>query len=166
MGFHARIAQALADAKAFAASDECSAERDAAIVAVFRLWEQSLFARVVFYGNAGVTGVAQATNDNQIVDALHVYAEGLGLAIGFHGLPHPATGPLAGAGRTISDAAIETILTAYAVDRTNLAASTIGAFIIDTAAFQAGVTAAENKVKEVYGLSDADLVAYRTPTPG
>lgn len=161
MGFHAKIAKALADAKAYAADPDCTAERDAAIVSVFRQWEQSLYARVVFYGNAGVTGLATAANDNQIADALHGYAEGLGLAIGFHGLPNPTTGPLAGAGRTITDADIEAILTAYAVNRTNLAASTIGAFVTDTTAFQTGVTAAENKVKQVYQLTDADLASYR-----
>jgi hypothetical protein len=166
MGFHAKIAKALTDAKVHAADPRCTDERDAALVTVFRQWEQSLFARVVFYGNAGVNGLATATTDNQIADALHAYAEGLGLAIGFHGLPDPTSGPLAGAGRKITDADIEAILTAYAVNRTDLAASTIGAFVTDTIAFQDGVTAAENKVKQVYQLSDADLASYRTPTAG
>ena len=162
MGFHGTIAKALTDAKAYAADSKCTAERDAALVSVFRQWEKSLFARVVFYGNAGVTGLATATNDNQIADALHGYAEGLGLVVGFYGVPNPTSGPLANAGRTITDADIDAILTAYAVNRTNLAASTIGAFVTDTTAFQTGVTAAENKVKQVYQLSDADLASYRT----
>jgi hypothetical protein len=166
MGFQARIIKALGDAKAYAADSKCNTERDAAIVSVFRLWEQSMFARAIFYGNVGVNGLATATNDNQIADALHSYAEGLGLAIGFRGLPNPASGPLAGAGRRITDADIDVILTAYAVNRTDLAASTIGAYITDTTAFQAGVTAAENRVKQVYQLSDADIMFYRTPTPG
>jgi hypothetical protein len=166
MGFHARIAKGLADAKAYAADANCVTERNAAVVTVFRQWEQSIIARAIFYGNVGVNGLATATNDNQIADALHSYAEGIGLAIGFHGLPSPTSGPLAGAGRKITDADLDVILTAYAVNRSNLAASTIGAFVIDTTAFQAGVTAAETRVKQVYQLSDADIMSYRTPTPG
>jgi hypothetical protein len=166
MGFHGKIAKSLADAKAYLADPKCSAERDAALVAVFRQWEQSMIARTVFYSNAGVTKLATATTDDLRADALHEFAEGLGLAIGFHGLPSPATGPLANAGRKITDADIEAILTALGVNRTDLAASTIGAFVTDTTAFQTGVTAAENRVKQVYQLTDADIAAYRTPTAG
>jgi hypothetical protein len=167
MGFHARISKGLTDAKAYAADSKCNTERDAALVSVFRLWEQSIYARVIFYGNDGVTRLAAAgTDDNMIADGLHGFSEGLGLAIGFRGLPNPTTGPLAGAGRKITDADIDALLTAYAVNRTNLAASTIGVFVTDTTAFQTGVTAAEARVKLVYQLSDADIVSYRTPTRG
>lgn len=166
MGFHARIVKGLSDARAYAADSRCTAERDAALVTVFRQWEQSIIARVIFYGNVGVTGLATATNDNQIADALHSYAEGIGLAVGFHGLPNPTSGPLAGAGRKITDADIDAILTAYAVNRTNLAASTIGVFVTDTTVFQTGVTAAENRVKQVYQLGDTDIASYRTPISG
>ena len=49
MGFHAPIAKTLTDAKAYAADPKCTAERDAAIVAFFRQWEQSMLARFMFY---------------------------------------------------------------------------------------------------------------------
>jgi hypothetical protein len=168
MGFHAKIAKSLADAKAYAADPDCTAERDAAIVAVFRQWELSLFARALFYGNDAVNRlIAAGADDDLIASALHFYAEGIGLLIGFHGLPHPTTGPLAGAGRTATDADIDAILAAYAVDRTDLEASTIGtAYVADTEAFQTGVTSAEAKVKQVYGLSDAEITSFRSPTAG
>ena len=166
MGFHAGIAKALTDARAYAADPDCVAERDAALVAFFRLWEHSMMARAVHYGNAGVSKLALATTDDARVDALHEYAEGMGLAIGFHGLAHPASGPLAGAGRVISDADLDAILTGYGVNRTNLGASTLGSsYVTDTLsggqAFQTGVTAAETRVKQVYQLTDADIAAYR-----
>jgi hypothetical protein len=166
MGFHARIAKALTDAKAYAADSKCTTERDAALVSFFRLWEQSQIARVVFYGNSASTRLATAVNDDQRADALHEFSEGLGLAIGFHGLANPASGPLAGAGRKITDADIQALLTAYGVNRTDLAASTVGQFVIDTVAFQTGVTTAEARVKLVYTLNDTELAAYRTPTSG
>lgn len=166
MGFHAKVAKALTDAKAYASSADCTTERDAALVTFFRTWEQALFARVVFYANAGVSKLATATTDDQRADALHEFSEGLGLAIGFKGLPSPASGPLAGAGRTITDSDILAILSAVGVDSANLSASTTGTFVVDTGAFQTGVTAVENRVKLVYQLTDSDIVFYRTPTGG
>lgn len=168
MGFHGKIAESLTAAKAYAADSKCTSERDAAIVAVFRQWELAMVARAIFYANKGVTDLAAAgTNDDSIANALHAYAEGLGLVIGFHGMPQPASGPLSGAGRTASDADVQALLTAFAVDRTDLGASTIGSsYVEDTTAFQDGVTAAETKVKEVYQVTDADITAFRAPTGG
>lgn len=165
MGFHATIATALTAAKAYAANASCTTERDAALVAVFRNWEQSMIARHVHYTSAGSEGLASAGADNLVGDkdraaALHEFAEGLGLAIGFHGLPNPTSGPLTTA-RTISDADIEVIMTSLGVNRTNLAASTIGNFVTDTAAFSTAQIAAETRIKAVYGISDADILAYR-----
>jgi hypothetical protein len=84
----------------------------------------------------------------------------LGLAIGFHGMPNPTSGPLT-TGRTITDADIEAILTSLGVNRTNLAASTVGNFVADTSAFSTAQIAAETRIKTVYGISDADILAYR-----
>lgn len=165
MGFHAAIAKGLTDAKAYAADPDCNAERDAAIVSVFRNWEQAMYARHVFYANVGVTKLATAAagnaGDDQRADALHEFSEGLGLAIGFRGVPHPTAGPLANAGRVIADADIDAIMTSLRIDLSNLAASTVGSFVADTTAFQDGVTAVETRVKQVYSLSDADIISYR-----
>ncbi|HUH01091.1 MAG TPA: hypothetical protein VML75_03790, partial [Kofleriaceae bacterium] len=65
MGRHADIAQALTNARAYAADAECTAERDAALVTVFRTWELALIARTVFYANAASTKLATATTDDE-----------------------------------------------------------------------------------------------------
>ena len=52
MSYHATIAQNLTEAKAYAADENCTAERDAAIQAFFRNWEESMIARTVHYSNA------------------------------------------------------------------------------------------------------------------
>lgn len=167
MGFHDDIAKALTEAKAYAADSECTAERDAALVAVFRTWEQAMLARAFHYAYAAEDGLATATDDHAISGALHEFAEGLGLAIGYYGLPHPTSGPLAGAGRTITDADLDAILTALRIDRTDLAASTFGEFVTDTTAFNAAVTTFANRMKQVYGLTDADIENYKLAnTPG
>lgn len=166
MGFHAEIAQALTDAKAYAADADCTAERDAALVTAFRTWEQALIARTVFYANAASTKLAAATMDDDWASALHELAEGLGLAIGFYHLPHPTSGPLSGAGRVITDADIEAMMTALGVNLADLSASTTGAFVENPAGFATGVTTVEARVMTVYGLTQAEVEAYRAPTAG
>lgn len=167
MGFHAKIAKNLTDAKAYAADSKCTAERDAALRAFFQNWEQSMYARGLFYANRGPSGIASATTDDQRATALHEVAEGLGLIFGFYGLPNPASGPFASGVRKVSDADIDAILTSLGVSRTDLAASTMGPNYLDNALggnsqpWQDGVIAAENKIKMIYALSDADIMAYR-----
>jgi len=168
MGFHAEIAKALTDAKAYAADSKCTTERDAALRAVFRTWEQSMYARAFNYAADADSRLAAAAagDDAAVSGALGVFGEGAGLVVGFYGLPSPTTGPLANAGRTITDPDIDAILTALRVNRTDLAASTAGTFVIDTTALNAAVTAVANRLKQVYQLTDADIEKYRTPTSG
>lgn len=166
MGFHAAMAAALTDAKAYAADGACAAERDAAIVRFFRLWEQSMYARTVFYVNRGLTLSSGATGDNDHIEALHQLGEGLGLAAGFRGLPHPTSGPLASAGRTISDAAIDQILAAHGFNAADQNASTTGTLIADVEDFAAAAAAVEAAVAEAFDLEAAEVEAYRNPTAG
>lgn len=126
-----------------------------------------MFARTLFYANKGPTGIAAATTDDLRASALHEVAEGLGLAFGFYGLPNPASGPFMTGVRKMSDADIDALLTSLGVNRTDLGASTMGSNYLDMALggtsqpWTDGVAAAETKVKTVFGLSDADLTAYR-----
>jgi hypothetical protein len=166
MGFHAEIAAALTDAKAFAARSACGAQRDEAIRTFFRLWEQSMFARLVFYANGARSGAAASTGDNDDIDALHELGEGVGLAIGFRGLPNAQSGPLAGASRTATDAQISQILTALRLNSGDLNASTTGLFIAEPEDFAAAVTALEEVVAEIFDLDEADLETYRNPVAG
>lgn len=166
MGFHAAIAQALTDAKAYAADGDCTAERDAALVTFFRTWEQAMVARTIYYANAASTGLAAATTDDEWAGALHELAEGLGLTLGFYHLPHPTSGPLMGAGRVMSDADIEAMMTALGVDIADLSASTTGEFVEDPTGFAAGVITLETRAMTVFGFTADDITAFRTPTAG
>lgn len=166
MGFFAPMAAALTDAKAYAGSAACGAERDEAIRTFFELWEQSMYARLVFYSNRGLTLSEAAASDNDNVEALHQLGEGLGLAIGFRGLPNAESGPLAGASRTITDAEIDQLLTALRLNAGDLNASTTGLFLDEPAAFTSAVTAVEGVVADVYDLEPSEIEAYRNPVAG
>lgn len=166
MGFFAEMATALTDAKAFAASSACGTQRDEAIRTFFRLWEQSMYARVVFYANRGLTLSQGAASDNDNIEALHQLGEGTGLAIGFRGLPNAESGPLADDSRTITDAEIDQLLTALRISAGDLNASTTGLFIAEPDNFVAAVTALEQVVADVYDLDPSDIAAYRNPAAG
>jgi hypothetical protein len=167
MGFYAEAKQALIDAKAYAADPECVAERDASIQAFFRVWEQGLFARFVFYSNEGALGISEAVDDDGLAGALHEQAEGLGLALGFHGIADPASGPMSGGARVITDAQIAQAVGALGVDvAADLGAATTSAFVADALGYATAVGTVEDVIAEAFSLSSADLDSYRTPTDG
>lgn len=171
MGFHAPMAAALTAARAHAGDEACTAERDAALVGFFRAWEQSLVARTIYYANAAAGLIAEAPagpkGDADKADALHEMAEGIGLTAGFVGLPDPASGPLGGSGRLLTDEDIDAMMTALGItDLTDLDASTTGQFVEDPALLQSAVGSFESTAIEVFGLSPADVESYRAPTEG
>ncbi|MCB9664785.1 MAG: hypothetical protein H6732_11775 [Alphaproteobacteria bacterium] len=166
MGYFAPIAEALTQAQAYAGDPACGAERDAALVEVFRLWEEAMAGRAVYYAGFASEKFTSAGSEADLVDALHEFAEGVALVLSFRELSAPSSGPLAGAARVITDAQIDAILSAFGVDRTDLGASTTGSFVTDAAGFAAAVATAEGVLKEAYGLSDAELADWRSPTGG
>ncbi len=166
MGFHARAANALAAAKAYAADPQCLNERDEAIRSFFNTWEQAMAARLVYYANVAVTATASATMDDDFAGALHELAEGAGLVLGFHGLEAPATGPMSASARIITDKDLANIMDALGIDITDLGASSTGEFVENVPNFEAAVTAVEAVVADVYGLTADDVQSYRMPTPG
>jgi hypothetical protein len=166
MGFHADMVAALTAAKAYAEDPMCGAERDEAIVTFFRLWEQSMLARTVFYGNRAAGKLLMAADQTAFADVLHDLGEGVGVAVGFHGLPDPDAGPLAGAARTITDAELEALVGALGVDLADLGVSTTGEFLESLPAYEAAVEEVEGVVMDVYGVDAATIQTYRMPTPG
>lgn len=166
MGFHATIASDLIAAKAYAADNDCSDERDAALRSFFRHWEESMYARFVYYANQGATRTAAGTDDNDLIEALHQIAEGIGLALGFLDIPSPTSGPLAGAAVVIEPDEVDAIMNAIGVDTDELAASTLGLFVEDAAGFATAVRLAEEHVAEIYGFTDTQIASFRTPTAG
>lgn len=166
MGFHGDMAAALADAKAYAADEACEAELEAALVTFFNNWEQSMAARLVFYGNRAEGKLVTAMTDSDFADVLHDLAEGIGVLAGFYGLPDPASGPLSDGARIVTDADIEAAMAAFGVDLTDLGLSTTGLFVESLPNLEAANTAAEMVVMDVYGVDAAGIVSYIMPTPG
>jgi hypothetical protein len=166
MGYHGRIATALIAARAYAGSGDCTAERDDALRDFFALWEESMYARILFYANQGATRTAAATGDDNLVEALHQVAEGVGLALGFRAVPNPSFGPLAGRATTVQRSEVDAVMAAIGVDRSDLGASTLGFFIEDAAAFAAAALAVEELVADIYDFSPAEVASFRAPTAG
>lgn len=166
MGYHAEIRSSLIAARAYAADDACGAERDEAVVAFFRSWEQSMLARFVFYANAGATALGAAASDDDVASGLHQLAEGVGLALGFRGVPHPTSGPLSGAGRLVTDAQVDEMMSAVGVNVDDLGASTTGEFVTDPAPFADGVLEVEGIAADAFDLQSAEVEAWRNPTEG
>ncbi|MEM6989932.1 MAG: hypothetical protein AAF721_05530 [Myxococcota bacterium] len=166
MGFHADMVTALTDAKAYSADAECDAERDAAVQTFFQLWEQTLMARAVFYGNRAEGKLLAAASDSDFADVLHDLAEGIGVAAGFTGLPDPAAGPLMGAGRTITDADLDMIIASFGVDPADLGNSTTGLFVESLPNLEIAVGEVEGVVMDVYEVDEATIMGYADPTPG
>ena len=166
MGFHADMVAALTDAKAYAGDEDCEAERDAALVTFFNLWEQTLFARTIFYGNRAEGKLLAAGTDSEFADVLHDLGEGIGVAAGFTGFPDPESGPLAGAGRIITDADLGLLTDALGVDLADLGNSTTGLFVESLPDLETAVETVEGIVMDVYGVDDAAIASYIEPTPG
>lgn len=166
MGFHADMATALTAAKVLSGNDDCVAERDEAVVTFFNLWELTMYARVVFYGNRAEGKLLAAVTETELASVLHDLAEGIGLGAGFIGLPDPASGPLSGAGRIITDDQITAIMEAFGADLTDLGASTTGLFVESLPDLETANTEAEAVVMEVFDVDEAAIMSYADPTPG
>ncbi len=166
MGDYGPISASFVAAHAYAADPACAVERDAALTTALRTWERSLMARFVYYANAASPLLAAPGSDADLAQALHALAEGLGLGLGFLGVPSPASGPLADAGRVVTDAEVEAMMDRFGLAIGDVDASTTGAFIEDPAGYQEAVDGLEALVGEVYGLSADDVAAFRTPEAG
>ncbi|MDP2345341.1 MAG: hypothetical protein Q8O67_30635 [Deltaproteobacteria bacterium] len=165
MGFHAEAVGSLIAARAYAADAACNGERDAAIVAFFRTWEKSMYARFVHYANVCAVEAAAADDDDGFAGAIHELSEGAGLALGFHGLANPASGPLAGGARVVTDAQLEVMMTTIGVDIADLGASTTGALVSQTV-FDGPVTTLEGLVGAALSLDVAEVDGFAEPTEG
>jgi hypothetical protein len=164
MGYFDDVAVQLTIAHGHAENHDCEADRDAALVAAFRTWELAMYARFVFYANEALAAVTAEVTDESVATAIHELSEGLGLAAGFYGLTAPASGPLAAAPRVVTDAAIERMMTAMGVDLDDLGASSTGELIVDPTALETGVREVEAAVAEAFGLTQAEVEAFRVET--
>lgn len=165
MGFYAEMASALTDAKNYAGNEQCAAERDEAIVRFFSRWEQSMFARMVFYASRAQSKLQAAATMTQFADVLNDLAEGLALVAGFSGLPQATSGPLVGR-RSVNDEAVAAVMLAFGVDLADLGASSTGRLVESLPELESSAAAAEAVVMDLYALDAATIQTYKTPTPG
>ena len=165
MGFHGEMADALTSAKAYAEDAEnCGGSRDDAIVRFFNLWEQSMYARLVFYGNRAEGRLLEATTSTELAAVIHDLTEGVGLVAGFTGLPD-FEGPLAGT-RISTQADVDAMMDVFGVDLNDLGASTTGPFVESLPNFETAVEESEGIVIDVFGVTPEDIANYAMPTPG
>lgn len=168
MGFYDETAAALTAAQAYAADEACTAERDAALVDVFRLWEEAMFARGTYYGGAPVRATLDPTDAETVLGPLHGLTEGLGLILGLRGIADPASGPLAEGARVSTDADIDKAIAALGVNIDDLSAGTTGKWLVEEpSTYNDGFNGDFKAVgQDVFGWTDAEFTEFSTnPVP-
>lgn len=158
MGYYARIRGHLIAAKAYvSAGASCEAELHDELNATLADWEASQVGRFVYYANAGLELFASGTaTAGQNAEALHDIAEGLGLVFGMKGLPDSA--------RTITDAEIDQIMTSMKVP--TLDGATMYELLRGEAQDLDAIQAAFDLIQSIYGFTDDEMLAIKTPTAG
>jgi hypothetical protein len=164
MGLYDETAAALTAAQAYAADSACGAERDAALVEVFRRWEEAAFARGTYYAGVPRREALNPSDPESVLEPLHAASEGYGLILGMLGIANPSTGPLARAGRLSTDADITRALGALGVDLADLSTGSLGQWLVESPTdYEAGFTADFQDVAQtVLGWSDALFEQYAT----
>ena len=168
MGLYDETATALIAAQAYAADDACTAERDAALVEVFRRWEEAMFARGTFYANSPGRSTLDPLVPESILGPLHGASEGYGLMLGLRGMPEPTSGPLAGDARVLTDADIDQALEALGLDLTDISAGTTGEWLVTSSTmYNSGFNGDfKTVVQTAFGWSEAQFTEYATvPVP-
>jgi hypothetical protein len=162
MGLYDETATALIAAQAYAGDALCAAERDEALVQVFALWEEAMFARGTYYANQPVREVLDPTVPESVLGPLHGASEGYGLMAGLLGMAEPASGPLAGSARIITDDDIEQAFTALGVDLADLSAGTTGQWLVESpSTYSDGVNGDFKEiVQRLYGWDEAQFTEY------
>ena len=147
--FKAAAVAAQAAGKAGAA---CQSELAVSVTAMLKEWELSHVATVVFYLNdASKKLTAEPATEATASDGLHAYGEAVGFLHGLRELP--------AAGRTITDAQIDEVLTLVGAAP---GAETSYALVTDAAAEVPKLGQAMQKVVAIYGFSPAQVELYKT----
>jgi len=161
MGFYGVVRGHLIAAKAYAAdAPNCATQRDEALAAALLSWEQSQYARFVYYANRAFTVYASGTaTQAQNAETLHWLAEGLGLIYGFKGLPTDA--------RVITDSEIDAILTLMKMP--TIEGATLYEFFQGEADDLDDIEEAFDSIQDIYDFTDTqmnDLFRVMTPVAG
>ena len=134
------------------AGDTYQRERDEAIAAIKTNWEKANAATVINYCHTVVTTMSRTTTtDNDKATALHAYGEAVGFLHGWRGLPQ--------AQKRITDAQIDEILVLFNAPATGTPTSY--KFITDPVTELPKLTQAINRLKTIYGFTDAEIESFR-----
>ena len=163
MGYHADAMAALDGARDALAS---GAALDASLGEFFRIWEEAMYARFLYYAGAALALVEESTEEESVVEAIHQLSEGVGLVAGFRGLQMPSSGPLASATRRAPDTLVDELLTALGVNLQDLGASTTGPLLLDVDAYREAVRSLEAPLMTTFELNGAEIEFWYAPSPG
>ena len=157
MGFYGTIRGHLIDAKAYAADEDCEEELNESLDSALLAWEESQYARFVYYAHRAQTLFAAGTaTAAQNAEALHWLGEGLGLVYGFKGLPTDA--------RVITDEEIDQVLMLMRMP--TVGSATLYQLLVGDAADIDNIEAVFDLLQGVYGFSDTQMsTQFRVMTP-
>lgn len=152
-GFYARVKKALTTLQAGAkAGSGYGAEQQAAATEIRRAIEEANAASVIHYCYQVTTQLGAANlTEQQRGAAMHAYAEGVGFAHGWRGLP---TGV-----RRITDAQIDEVLALFGAPVNG--PTTSYRFITHTAEELPKLQQISTKLKAIYGFSDAQMLEFQ-----
>lgn len=143
-GPYRKIRTALLTMKAAVAGGEkCKTELEAGVATFLSEWERSTYATAVYYLNAAALAAADPQKGAQ---ALHAYAEALGLIQSFKGLP--------AAKRKITDAQIDALLT-------KIGATTAYKLVTNPGDRALALNGAINDIALYEGFSSVEVEAFR-----
>lgn len=152
-GFYARVKKALTTLQAGAkAGSGYGAEQQAAATEIRRAIEEANAASVIHYCYQVTTQLGvQNLTEQQRGAAMHAYAEGVGFAHGWKGLPSGA--------RRITDAQIDEVLALFGAPVNG--PTTSYRFITQTAEELPKLQQITAKLKAIYGFSDAQMLEFQ-----
>ncbi len=155
-GYFYDVKNACLKAKAaIEAGSAYSADRDKALEDYLIAWEKSNFATVINYCNGTRVMLAEAASlsgvekDEKLGNALHAYGEGVGFAHGFKGVSD----------KIITDAQIDEILTLFLAVEGETPESYR---FLNEASLIANLNEIEDKIKAIYGFTDAEATSFYT----
>ena len=138
---------------AIKAGSDYNEEKNAAIAELKILIEKAIMATVINYSYAAIpkftSGTPTATSN---ASAIHDLSECVGFVHGFKAV--------ASSNRKISDTQIDELLTLF--NAPAAAEASMYKFVTDPVVESAKITSAINKIKTIYGFTDAELLDFKT----
>jgi hypothetical protein len=152
-GVYTRLRDAFIQAKAAAASPQCAAERETALVTIANEWEQALASTAIFYVySAGKKLQDPAATVATKASALHDVGEGAGFLMGLLAVDSSQ--------RRITDAQLQSALTSMRVP--SVSTATVHRLLTDVPADVDGLLKAASTLQAAYGFTAGDISVFQT----